>query len=297
MKAAQLLLSASWLAVSVSPAAGAPISFNTALPVHKGGLLFRGQGVWMRMHGDPSPMGREMDVVAVPSVLVYGATAKLALMGVFPYMDKRLAIKSTGALRQSSGLGDIVTVGRYEIFSRSRSGQTTRGAVFAGLKWPSGRNTESDALGLLPPPVQLGSGSYDPIFGTVWSSQWLAFQVDADLSYRRNTEANAFRFGDILEQNVSMQYRLWPRTLEGEGIPSFLYGVLEASNIYRAKNEADGIKDNDSGGYQLFLTPGVQWVMKRWVFEAAAQLPAVKNLNGNALRSSFTLIGSIRVWL
>jgi len=296
VKALRILVSCALLVAHVPHAVAAPISFNTALPVHAGGMLFRGQGVWMRMHDDPSSMGREMDVAAVPSTLVYGATSKLALMGVFPYLDKRLEIKSTGAVRRASGLGDIMTVGRYEVFARSSAGQTSRGAVFAGLKWPSGRNDESDALGVLPPSVQLGSGSYDPIFGTVWSVQWLAFQVDADLSYRRNTHADDFKFGDSLEQNISLQYRLWPRRLEAEGLPSFLYGVLEANSVYQAKNQAGGVADDDSGGYHLFLTPGLQWVSKRTVFELAAQLPAVQSLNGAALKTDYRLIGSFRLW-
>lgn len=296
MKPARILLSALLLAVHLPPLEAAPISFNTALPVHEGGLLFRGQGVWMRLHDDPSPMGRQMDVAAAPSVLVYGATAKLALMGVFPYMDKRLAVESTGAVRRTSGLGDIMTVGRYEVFARSSPGRTSRGAVFAGLKWPSGRSAESDSLGVLPPPVQLGSGSYDPVFGTVWTGQWLAFQLDADFSYRRNTQANGVKFGDQLEQNVSLQYRLWPRSLAAERLPSFLYGVLEANTIHQAKNEAGGVTDGDSGGTQLFLTPGLQWVTRRAVFELAAQLPAVQNLNGAALRTDYRLTGGFRLW-
>lgn len=296
MKAVWVLISLSLFAVHIPFIEAAPISFNTALPVHEGGLLFRGQGIWMRMHNDPSPMGREMDVAAVPSVLVYGMTSKLALMGIFPYLDKKLAIKSTGAVRRASGLGDIMTVGRYQVFAQNSPGQTTRGAVFAGLKWPSGTSAESDALGVLPHPVQLGSGSYDPIFGTVWTGQWLAFQVDADISYQKNTEANDFKFGDVLEQNLSFQYRLWPRLLDAEGLPSYLYGVLEANNIYQGKNKAGGIGDDDSGGYHLFLTPGLQWVSRRTVFELATQLPVVQSLNGTALKTDYRLTGSFRFW-
>ena len=281
---------------SAGPLHAAPISFNTALPVHEGGLLFRGQAIWMRMHDDPSPLGREMDVVAVPSVFVYGATSKLALMGVFPYMEKKLNIRSMGATRESSGLGDIMTLARQEIFARNEAGQTMRGSLFAGVKWPTGRSKESDSLGPLPKPVQLGSGSYDPIVGTVWTLQSLSGQLDADLSYQRNTWANDFKFGDVIMQDISFQYRLWPRTLEAEGVPGYLYGVFEAGNVYQAKDEASGIKDENSGGYQLFLTPGVQWVTKRAVLEAAVRLPAVQELNGQALRTDHQLIGSIRFW-
>lgn len=279
---------------AAGPSMAAPISFNTALPVHEGGLLFRGQGVWTRMHDDPSPAGREMDVVAAPVVLVYGATSKLALMGVFPYLNKALNFPHQ-APRRASGLGDIATLGRYEIFERSRRGYTARGALFAGIEWPTGADEESDALGTLPKPVQLGSGSFDPFFGTVWTSQWLNLQLDADLSYQRNTEANDFRFGDVLAQNASLQYRLWPRSLDA-GVPSYVYGVLELNNVYQAKNEAAGVSDPDSGGYQLFITPGLQWVAKRVVIEVAAQLPVVQELNGNALRTDWRLLGGFRVW-
>lgn len=282
------------LLTAASPAFPAPISFNTALPVHEGGLLLRGQGVWMRMHDDPSPAGREADIIAAPTVLVFGATSKLAFMGVFPYLNKALNFPHQ-APRRASGLGDIATLGRYEVFERSRRGYTARGAVSAGVEWPTGADDEADALGSLPKPVQLGSGSFDPFFGTVWTAQWLNLQLDADLFYQRNTEANDFRFGDALAQNTSLQYRLWPRTL-GAGVPSYLYGVLELNNVYQGKNEAGGASDPDSGGYQLFLTPGLQWVAKRAVIEVAAQLPVVQELNGSALRTDWRLIGSFRVW-
>lgn len=281
--------------LAANSAFSAPISFNTALPVHERGLLFRTQGIWTRMHDDPSPAGREMDVIAVPNILVYGATSKLALMGVFPYLHKRLELRTSGAIREASGLGDIATLGRYEVFERSRRGFTARGAVFAGLEWPTGADEEADALGALPKPVQLGSGSFDPFLGTVWTAQWLNLQLDADLFYQRNLRANAFKFGDVWAQNTSLQYRLWPRALKG-GVPSYLYGVLEANNVYQARNELAGVDDPDSGGYQLFLTPGVQWVAKRAVLELAAQLPVVQELHGAALKTDRRLIASVRLW-
>lgn len=296
MKTARLLL-LSFSVLQAAAARAAPITFDTALPVHAGGLLFREQGAWMRMHGDPSPMGREMDVAAAASVLVYGATSKLALMGVFPYLDKRLEIRSTGAVREASGLGDIMTAGRYQIYESDDPGRTIRGSVFAGLQWPSGPSTASDSLGRLPPTVQLGSGAYDPLFGAVWTRQSLAFELDADVLYRRNTRADDFKFGDVVQEDASLQYRLWPRALEAEGVPAYLYGVLEANSVYRAANIAGGAADPDSGGYQLFLDPGLQLVFKRGVLELAAQLPAVQSLNGAGLRANFSLVGGFRIWL
>ncbi|MDE2290820.1 MAG: transporter, partial [Elusimicrobia bacterium] len=122
-------------------------------------------------------------------------------------------------------------------------------------------------------------------------------EVDADLSYLRGTWARDFKAGDRLSQDASLQVRLWPRTLAAAGVPSYLYGVLEAANVYQAEDEAGGARDADSGGYQLFVTPGLQWVTERAVVEAAVQVPAVQRLNGGALRSDFNLLGGFRVWL
>jgi len=279
-----------------TPLNAAPISFNTALPVHKSGLLIRQQVDWTQKHKDPSSLDREMDVTAFTSVFVYGVTSKLALIGVIPILDKELEARATGTQRESTGLGDVSTTARYQVFERNRSGQTWRGAVLGGLKWPTGKNKESDGLGRLPPPVQSGTGSYDPFVGTVWSTLWLSGELDADLVYRRNTRANSFKFGDVIQSNFSYQHRFWPRVLKSEGVPHFFYAVLEANNIYQEKNEAGSTKNNNSGGYQLFITPGLQWVTQRTVLELASQLPAIQDLNGTTLETNVRLITSFRIW-
>jgi len=296
VKLSRVITILSFTPLVFSTVIAAPISFNTALPVHKGGFLSRQQVIWTQKHKDPSSMDREMDVLAFPGVLVYGVTAKLALMGVIPIIDKELRFGSTGITREATGLGDISTTARYQIYERNRKGQTWRGAVLAGLKWPTGKDKESDSLGRLPPSVQLGSGSTDPFIGTVWSAQWLSGQTDADLVYRRNTRANSFKFGDLIQANVSYQHRLWPKVLKSKGTPHYFYGVLEANNIYQEKNEAGSTKNNNSGGYQLFLTPGLQWVTQRTVLELAGQFPAIQDLNGTALETNARLITSFRIW-
>ncbi len=274
------ILATGWAAA----ARAAPESFNTALPVAEGEFVFREQFILDRSGDDPSGADRDRTAWDLVSVLGYGATSDLALFGVVPYVDRSLDITEGGTRRSrsASGLGDISLFGRYTVFTRDWPGRTLRVAPFAGLELPTSDDDEADSFGRLPPSVQPGSGSWDPFGGVVVSYQTLDFEVDAQASYRANTKANDFEFGDVARLDGALQYRLWPREL-GSGVPGFLYGVLEANLIHRDENRAGGTNDPDSGGLSLFILPGLQYVTKRWIVETGVQIPVVQDLNGTAL--------------
>lgn len=56
--------------------------------------------------------------------------------------------------------------------------------------------------------------------GLIATYQALAYEVDAQLSYKANRQANRFRFGDEFRFDTSLQVRVWPREL-GDGVPGF----------------------------------------------------------------------------
>ena len=120
---------------------------------------------------------------------------------------------------------------RYTAYKRDQVGKTFRVAPFVGIEIPSGKDDEGDELGQLPQPLQLGSGSWDPSIGTIVTWQTLGWQIDTSASYKFNTGANGFEFGDVARVDFSYQRRLRPREL-GEGVPNFLYGVLESNLIW-----------------------------------------------------------------
>jgi len=274
----------------------APETFNTALPVAKGEFVFREQVVLDQSGDDPSGAERDRTAWSAISVLGYGANSDLALFGVVPYVDKRLELTEDGARRArgARGLGDVSLFGRYTVFKRNFRGGTFRIAPFAGVELPTGDDEMSDSFGLLPSSVRPGSGSWDPFGGIVLTYQTLDYQIDAQASYKINTEANDFEFGDVARLDASFQYRLWPRELKG-GVPGFVYGILEANLIHQDKNRSGGLADADSNGTRLFLVPGLQYVTKRWIVEAAVQVPVVQDLNGTALEKDYIARAGFRV--
>ncbi len=277
-----------FLLIWVGVAWGAPITFNTALPVAEDEFIFREQFIFDQSGDDPSGADRDREVFTAVSVLGYGVTSVLALFGVLPYVDKNLEITSMGVrrTRDTSGIGDLTLFGRYTVFKDDIPGRTFRIAPFAGVELPTGEDDEIDGLGRLPASVQLGSGSVDPFGGLVATYQTLDFEIDAQASYKINTEANNFEFGDVARLDASFQYRFWPHSL-GRGVPGFLYGVFEGNLIHQKKNRSNGAKDPKSGGTTLFLMPGLQYVTQRWIVEGGVQIPVVQDLNGTGLEKDY----------
>lgn len=280
-----------------SPATlSAPITFNTALPVHEGGWVLREQFVALKAADDPTPANRDMRVSGVMSVLGYGVNRDFALFGMLPWFDKRLEMNMGGqeVTRQEQGFSDFMLMGRYTAYESNAPGRTFRIAPFLGVKAPTGDDDARDRLGRLPPSVQPGSGSWDFFGGAVATWQTLDFQVDGQVNYRANRDANGFQAGNVTAVDGSLQYRLRPRSL-GSGVPAFLYGVLEANLVHAGKDRIGGMSDPNSGGTTLFLSPGVQYVTRKWIAEAGVQIPVVQQLNGAALENDYVLTTGFRI--
>ncbi len=270
----------------------APMTFNTALPVADDEFIVRFQGFIRQSGNDPSALERDLTVKAFVPVLGYGVSSKLALFGVLPYLDKKLILSLNNQRQQRStnGLGDLSLFARYTFYQKNQLGQTFRIAPLFGVKVPTGEDKERDALGQLPQPFQLGTGSWDFFAGMVSTYQTLDYQLDTQFSYRINTEANNFEAGNEARLDLSLQYRLWPNGIKH----GFLYAVMESNLIYRDQNRINGSDDPNSGGLTLLLAPGIQYVTKRWIVETVVQLPVVQNLHGMALENDYTFWASVR---
>lgn len=269
----------------------APLTFNTALPISQDEWILREQFVYMKNTDDPTPMNRRMEVSGLMSMLGYGVTRDIAVFAVLPYVDKRLSMNMSGQdlSRSRAGFDDAMFMGRYTAYEDNATAHTFRIAPFLGVKAPTGNDHASDNLGRLPPMLQPGSGSWDWQGGAVASFQSLSWGADVQLAYQSNGEANGFRTGAVSRLDLSVQRRLWPSTL-GEGVPSFLYGGLEANLIHVARDRVNGVDDPNSGGTTLFLTPTLQYVTRSWALEAGVQIPVSRHVNGSALKNDYILI-------
>jgi len=277
-------------------AAAGPITFNTALPVHSDEIIVREQLIWKRATNDPTSMNRTLDVVAVPSVFVYGLHPRVTVFGILPFLYKRLELNTPAGrqTRSTSGFGDLGMLVRVTALTFDRPGETLRLAPFVGLKLPTGANGEADELGRLPQPFQLGSGSWDPIGGTILTWQTLRWEIDLSGSYQLRTGANGFNAGDEARGDASFQYRILPWGALGSGLPHWLFAVVETNAVWRGHNVVAGTQDPDSGGFNWYVAPGLQWITLRTVLEVAVQIPVLTRNNGQGLDEDFIARVSFR---
>ncbi|MFQ5535794.1 MAG: transporter [Sphingomonadales bacterium] len=263
----------------------------------EGNVVWREQFLHREMGDDPTAADRGVKVLGGISVLGFGVTSDLAVFGVLPVLDKELKLTMPGGervTRDTFGIGDVRLFARHTVYKSDAPGRTFRIAPFLGVEAPTGDDNDRDRFGRLPAPLQLGSGSWDPFGGVVVTYQTLDYQIDVQASYKVNTSDNGFEFGDELNLDASLQYRLLPREL-GAGVPGFLYGVLETNFLYQDKNRAAGVNDPNSGGTSFMLSPGLQYVTRKWIVEAIVQVPVAHDLNGTALEDDVTVRAGFRI--
>lgn len=257
-----------WMADGQAHAA--PSTFNTALPVSEGHAVARQQIIL----ADAKRNEDRLDETALEGVLGYGMTPDLALFVSVPYFDRELE-PAGEAMRRSSGFGDTRVSARYTALRFDWSGRTLRIAPFAGVELPTGKDAGRDAVGPRPSGLQPGSGSLDLLGGVVASYASLDWNLDAQLAWQDNREANMREASDVFRADLSVHKRLLPGVV-GVDTKGFLFGGIEINYRDVGRSSIAGLTENGTDSQSLFVAPILQYAASRWIFEAALQLPVTQ---------------------
>lgn len=161
--------------------------------------------------------------------LMYGVSDKFMLMGMLPYsrvsMDhiNRMGKRFT---TEAVGVGDMKLTGTYTLYEEG----SQKILLNAGISFPTGSTDERDdtpvgANQKLPYPMQLGSGTYDPLFGVSYTNQkglwsW-GSQLKAtirfgenDSNYRLGNEYDLTMWGvrkinDFINSSIRVDGKRW----------------------------------------------------------------------------------------
>ncbi len=150
---------------------------------------------------------------------MYGITDGLTMMAMGPYVKKSMSHLTRAGEKfetETEGLGDIKLLGLFSIYDSTKSdtAKTERGRedkihVNLGISLPTGStnkrgNTPAGTGQKLPYPMQIGSGTYDPVVALTWLRRYpdwsMGLQSDSVLRFGENDEG--YRRGN--EHGVSI---------------------------------------------------------------------------------------------
>ena len=182
------------------------------------------------------------------------------------------------------GLTDLLLAAKYR-FYRGPLGQF---ALIGGVKMPTGRREVRNSAGeAIEPAATAGSGSWDVVAGLAYSTYLTAqLTLDTSVQYTLRTEHDDLKIGDRFDAGLAMAYRF---TREIEQYPQVSI-FAEANVRHLRRSEEAGEGDENTGGTALFLSPGARIrFSKHAAFAVAPQFPAVQDLNGEQLETSFKI--------
>lgn len=194
--------------------------------------------------------------------LTYGLTGDWAAGLELPYVR---IVEGGG---HSSGAGDIGLFTKYRFRRHDSLGVQESSAVLLNVITDSGGD-DSD------PPT--GTGTTDAVLGVTYGYESLEWFRWAGLRYRRNGENDArLRRGDRVSLDLTGGWRPEPPQYRE---PDTVW-LLELNGEYARRAELNGVALPDTGGTEVFLSPGVFWTLRNFAVKAGVQVPVYDNLNG-----------------
>ncbi len=194
------------------------------------------------------------------------------------------------------GLADVTLLLRYKALVSHYMETTSIISLAGGVKLPTGRTNGRDSEGnLLDAHVQLGTGSTDALLGV---SGFITFDrvalIGNLLGSITSKGANGHEFGDILNYDASIRYRLYPADY-GD---TQLFATFGVYGEFRGKELQDGTPIASSGGNVLFLSPGFQlFPLPSITIEGSYHIPVVHALNGSQLGEDYRIMAGVQFLL
>ncbi|MFQ5693364.1 MAG: transporter, partial [Nitrospinota bacterium] len=143
------------------------------------------------------------------------------------------------------------------------------------------------------PPLQLGSGSVDGLVGAAAGSASMRWSFEGAVTYKINSEADGFQFGNVLSYDLYAAYQVYP-DWPTSGLSQLNFS-LELNGKTREENEADGRDLSGTGGTVFFLSPGLQYIVSgNFLVETGVQLPIYEDLDSGQLEPDYNVLFGFR---
>ena len=205
-------------------------------------------------------------------------------------------------LGEVDGLGDLGLFGQWRVLER----RPWHLALLAGLDLPSGETSERASNGeRVETEFQPGSGAVRGSLGL--AGTWVAGIVNVDASTVYAIAGDGSRdtnLGDVFAYGLALSHRIGAHEHGGPHHPGeahdhnegHLLGwdvFLELNGEWREREVAGGVRDGNSGGALLWLSPGARLtVAGRVTLGVSVGIPIAEDLNGDQVKPSYRIVSS-----
>jgi len=218
---------------------------------------------------------------------------RLQVMTFMPYVISHK--ESDDGFTKSQGIGDWMVLVNYKVVSSTALSKNEKASirheiyVGGGIKLPTGLNqvnTSDPGFNIGDFNSQAGTGSVDYILNASHNLLWNKGGIVTNVAYRMNTSnEQKYKFGNRSYVSSSYYYSIIKsktKILPNAGIS------FQSNNI----NTFNGVKVEDSNGYTLNSTVGLNILRNKIGFNAIAFIPLTQNnYDGQTKLKSRILLG------
>ena len=207
--------------------------------------------------------------------IAYGITGEWTAGIELPYASKEEGTQS------SSGPSDIRLFTKYRFWREDSLGLQESAAINLVINSDNGEENVAPSL---------GNGATDFVVGLTYGYESIKWYRWASVRYVLPGKNDAgFQLGSKWLVDFTGGWRPAPPVYKR---PDTVW-LLELNGEITGKAEAKGITQNNSGGTEWFISPGIFWTTRNLAIKAGVQLPIVNELNDSAENSDYRFKASL----
>ena len=220
-----------------------------------------------------------------------------------------------GYTMDSGGLGDIMLMGKYRLYTDDPAIPKSQVSLFMGLNLPTGSISEKNSNHpvvarkgeLLPYSMQLGTGSFDPSIGLLYQGSLSPWWWGANGIYTARLHDNhrKWRYGDEFKVDLYGMHQFTYNFVAGLQLNAKYQGRIDGEMNQAVSGEsgrktrwnpataymAPAWDPDNYGGKTVETTVELQWQPKPLhIIALAASTPLYQDLNGKQLDKDYSVM-------
>jgi len=284
--------------VSAVGAGEAPATLFTPIRTTSPGLtVYKGGAITPRYSFTRQHLGDlKVDRHALRLNLSYTPTPTLQLEADIPYQRSSFGAGSRSASGQ--GFGNITLWAKYRFYRALEIWGDRQAAVRLGLELPTGKSTVPKDPTL--PASAFVRQQLTPIAGglsahidTAYSQAKGRWVYGGNIEGIARSERDGFRLGHEVRINTDLEFVMLP--LKYRSPTNELFVIFETSFVHRSRGRINGETVPGSSSTEFFVAPALQYLpTSRFLVEASLQVPVVRNIGPQMLRTDRNILIGIR---